>query len=270
MLRPDEFARHVALRRVECADALSPWVENYWRLRWDLPPRATFLSATLPHPSCNLTVEHGGIRHEAEDRVVVTGVVTRRFEVTVRDAGWVFGAKFRPGGLAALIGSSARELRDRTVPAAALLPEDLVRALDQLGPDVSDEDCRDRFDELLKELTTAPDPAYDSVLEVVSTMLEDRSLLKVSQVEGRVGIRERRLQRLFSQYVGVTPKWVLARYRMHDVVTELDDGYDGSLADLAARYGWYDQAHFTRDFTRLVGTSPGTYVDACPAGAGGP
>ena len=38
-------------------------------------------------------------------------------------------------------------------------------------------------------------------------------------------------------------------------------GYDGTLADLAHRWGWYDQAHFTRDFTSLVGVSPGEYRD---------
>jgi AraC-like DNA-binding protein len=53
---------------------------------------------------------------------------------------------------------------------------------------------------------------------------------------------------------------VLARYRMHDAVSRLDEGYDGSLADLAAEHGWYDQAHFTRDFRRLVGQSPGSYA----------
>ena len=90
-------------------------------------------------------------------------------------------------------------------------------------------------------------------------MLEDRSLVRVAQVEERCGLGTRTLQRLFARYVGVHPKWVLARYRMHDVVTELDEGYAGSLADLAARYGWFDQAHFTREFTELVGVTPGAY-----------
>ena len=54
---------------------------------------------------------------------------------------------------------------------------------------------------------------------------------------------------------------MLARYRMHDAVTELDEGYAGTLTDLAHRYGWYDQAHFIRDFTALVGVTPGQYRD---------
>ncbi|MGZ4653760.1 helix-turn-helix domain-containing protein [Oryzihumus sp.] len=69
----------------------------------------------------------------------------------------------------------------------------------------------------------------------------------------------RGLQRLFHHYVGVGPKWVLARYRLHDAVSALDGGWTGSLTDLAHAHGWYDQAHFIRDFTALVGVAPSQY-----------
>ena len=115
---------------------------------------------------------------------------------------------------------------------------------------------------LLGRLATTPDDDYRLLLDVVSTMLEDRSLVRVAQVEERCGIGTRALQRLFQRYVGVSPKWVLARYRIHDAVTDLDAGYAGTLADLAARYGWFDQAHFTREFTDLVGVPPGEYQRA--------
>ena len=105
------------------------------------------------------------------------------------------------------------------------------------------------------------DPRYDQVLAIVTDMLDDRSLVTVSEVGERHGVSVRTLQRLFTHYIGAGPKWVLGRYRMHDAVSDLDDGYDGSLTDLALRYGWYDQAHFTRDFTALVGVTPGAYRD---------
>lgn len=90
-------------------------------------------------------------------------------------------------------------------------------------------------------------------------MLADRSLLRVEEVADRHGLSRRALERLFARYVGVGPKWVLARYRMHDVVTAPDEGYAGSLADLATTYGWFDQAHFGRDFTAVVGCPPSAY-----------
>jgi AraC-like DNA-binding protein len=260
VLRPDQLAAHVGLDRADCAPEVASWVENHWSLRWDLPAGATYLSSTLPHPACNLSVERGAGRPEVgDDPVVVTGVPTRRFDVTIRGRGWVHGVKFRPGGLAALTGVHARELRNRTVPAAEVLPERTVTALRALGPGVHLDECRDVVDSALAALGGAPDADYDALLDLVATMLADRSMVRVAQVESASGLGTRSLQRLFARYVGVSPKWVLARYRMHDVVTALDDGYDGSLADLAARHGWFDQAHFTREFTTLVGVPPGEY-----------
>jgi AraC-like DNA-binding protein len=90
-------------------------------------------------------------------------------------------------------------------------------------------------------------------------MLADPPLPHDAHVEARHVVSARTLQRLFARYVGVGPKWVLARYRIHDAVTELDAGYTGPLADLAASLGWYDQAHFVRDFARLVGEPPDSY-----------
>jgi AraC-like DNA-binding protein len=257
VLRPEELARHVQLERVPCGEQVSRWVENYWTLRWDFPEGAAWTSHTLAHPACTLSVERGPGRDEVgEDPVVVTGVPTHRFEVTLRGRGSVLAVKFRPGGFAARWGTPAAALRDRTVPAAGLLPDEVVDALRGMGPDDVG-----RLDDLLADDAAGADPGYDTVLDVIGRMLADRSLIRVGQVEEEVGLSTRQLQRLFSRYVGATPKWVLARYRLHDVVTALDEGYAGSLADLAAAYGWFDQAHFTREFTDLVGVPPSAYRD---------
>lgn len=244
------------------APSLAPWLENYWILQWELPSGKTYLSSTLPHPACTLSVERGHPRVGVESiggAVVVTGVLTRRFDVVLQNTGWVLGVKFRPGGLASFTGTTARSLRNVNAAAPTAFPPTTVEALAELGPHLSLDECQVLVDAALEPGERAPEPDYATVLDVVSAMLEDRSLVRVAQVEERCGVGRRRLQRLFGHYVGATPKWVLTRYRIHDALSDLDAGYDGSLADLAARYGWFDQAHFTREFTALVGLSPGAY-----------
>lgn len=260
VLRPELLATHTTLDRHACHPDLAPYVENYWSLRWDLPPGRSYESQTLPHPACTVSVERGhtrtGIGH---DPVVLTGVVTRRFDVTVAGHGWVYAAKFRPGGLAALTGHGVGPLRDRVEPAASLLPGAAVAALDGLDASVPLDDCVQVMDEALRGLGRRDDPRYDQVLAIIGDMLGDRTLVRVAQLEERHETSVRSIQRLFDHYVGVGPKWVLARYRMHDAVSDLDAGYDGRLADLAATLGWYDEAHFIRDFVALVGQTPGQY-----------
>jgi len=111
----------------------------------------------------------------------------------------------------------------------------------------------------LRALDPEPDQRYQDLLAVVADMLGDRSLVSVAQVCDRHGYSARTLQRLFEHYIGVGPKWVLGRYRIHDLVASLDAGYEGTLTDLARSLGWYDHAHFTRTFKALVGVPPSEY-----------
>jgi AraC-like DNA-binding protein len=264
VLRPEEFARHVELSRRPAGAGVDRWVENHWALRWDLPPDRWFASQVLPHPTCSLTVELGSHPRPdlpAGESLVVTGVVTRRFDVDVRGWGRVVGVRFRPGGLAALTRHFASEWTDRVVPARDLLPAGLCDLLVDPALAARPDEWAATAEVEIVRLAPDPDPRYAQLLDVVAGMLADRSLLTVADVCRRQGVTPRSLQRLFSEYVGVGPKWVLARYRMHDVVTEIDEGYTGTLTDLAHSYGWYDQAHFTRDFTALVGVTPTQYRD---------
>ncbi len=265
LLRPDEFARHVTLVRQPAGVEAAPWVENRWSLRWSLPEGRWYDSEIIPHPTCSLTVELGSHPRSGMppgEGVVVTGVCTRRFDVEVRGWGRVVGLRFRPGGLAALTGHPASAWTDRSVPAAEVLPRTLAAAL--ADPDLAETGAA-WFEVAERGLTALADerhdPRYDLLLDVVADMLADHTLLGVADAAERHAVTVRTLQRLFTHYVGVGPKWVLARYRLHDAVADLDAGWPGTLTDLAVRYGWYDQAHFTRDFTALVGVPPGQYRD---------
>jgi AraC-like DNA-binding protein len=78
----------------------------------------------------------------------------------------------------------------------------------------------------------------------------------------------RQLQRLFKEYVGVSPKWVIQRYRLLDAAERVAAGTIVNWADLALELGYADQAHFIRDFKGLVGRSPAEYARRLERGEG--
>jgi AraC-like DNA-binding protein len=102
------------------------------------------------------------------------------------------------------------------------------------------------------------------VIEIFRLILRDPSLLRVEQLAERLGRSPRALQRLFREYVGVTPKWVLQRLRLHEAAERMMDGA-GDWAALALDLGYFDQAHFINDFRRVVGRSPGEYASLAAA-----
>ena len=69
----------------------------------------------------------------------------------------------------------------------------------------------------------------------------------------------RELQRWFNDAVGITPKWMIQRYRIHAALLELERGSQ-PLTHLAQSLGYADQAHFARDFKALTGFSPSRYA----------
>ena len=60
--------------------------------------------------------------------------------------------------------------------------------------------------------------------------------------------------------MGVSPKWVIQRYRLQDAADHLSTGTPYKGSRLALDLGFYDQAHFIRAFTALIGVSPAEYA----------
>ena len=70
---------------------------------------------------------------------------------------------------------------------------------------------------------------------------------------------KRSLQRLFSEYVGVSPKWVIRRYRLHELIERSHTGEEPDWPQLALELGYFDQAHLINDFRTITGYSPTEY-----------
>ena len=244
---PDRFQ----LRRWEPSELLRPYVSWYWAVQWQLDDRAGHDQAVLPHPSPHLVVEGGAAR--------LYGPPLRRFDRKLAGDGRVVGVRFRPGGLRPLLGAPVASIVDQVTAAdvlAGLDADALARAVDA-NEELAAAAVLD--DALRPLLPAAPDPQIALVDGAVTLLAEDRSLTRVGDLADRVGVSVRSLQRVFTDYVGLGPSWVLRRYRLHEVAARAAEGpVDWSA--LAADLGYADQAHLVRDFTATVGTPPGRYA----------
>ena len=261
LLRPEVNDAHVRRDRIEPAHGLDAWVEHYWTVAWELDGPG-FVAEVVSHPSVHVTVESGSVPRFGHPLPagLVHGVITRRFSQRISGTGRVFGVKFRPGGFGAFTGADVGAWTDRVVLLSAAfgdLADPLVR--DVLAFE-TDRERAHAVDEFLLDRVPGRDERYDEVLAIVCDIQDDPALTSVELAARRYALSVRSLQRLFRRYVGVGPKWVLQRARLHDAVTRIDGGQADDLASLAVELGWFDQAHFTRDFTAMVGQSPAAYA----------
>ncbi|MFE0508378.1 DUF6597 domain-containing transcriptional factor [Streptomyces sp. NPDC058964] len=251
-----ELFAHVDFRRREPAEPLRPYLEHYWLIDWDLP--RPYASHVVPHPSVNVVFQrYGGQEPFAEISGVGLGLFTQKLE----GSGRVCGVQFRPGGFRPFApGHPVSDWTGRRVrlpDAPEPYPDADPGAV--LGPD--DEDARvAALDAFLLSLDPRPDPQADQAMALVDRVRTDRTVRRVADLARSEGVSVRLLQRLFAAYVGVGPKWVILRYRIHEALERAETDRALDWAALAADLGYADQAHLVRDFTATVGVPPTAYA----------
>ncbi|MGW2179189.1 AraC family transcriptional regulator [Streptomyces sp. NPDC001732] len=250
---PELFAQ-VRFRRREPAAGLRPYLEHYWLIDWDLAQ--PYASHLVPHPSVNLVFQ----RYENEaDFVEVSGIGLKLFTQKLEGRGRVCGVQFRPGGFRPFA-------PDRPVAqwTGQRLPADEVftpPAPPSAVLDPADEDARvAALDAYLLALAPRPDPQAERAMALVDLVRTDRTVRRVDELARITGLSPRSLQRLFSTYVGVGPKWVVLRYRIHEALERAETDPAVDWAALATELGYSDQAHLIRDFTATVGVSPTAFA----------
>ncbi|CAL9334953.1 DUF6597 domain-containing transcriptional factor [Streptomyces sp. enrichment culture] len=165
------------------------------------------------------------------------------------------------GGTAGRGGSGSGGQGGRTRRCASDLAEAVLAAGDDDGAVAA-------LDAFLLGLAPRLTPGAARAMALVERVRTDRTIRRVSQLAELEGVSARSLQRLFAAHVGVSPKWVVLRYRVHEALERAESaGRAPDWALLAAELGYSDQAHLSRDFTAAVGVPPGAYARR---GRGGP
>jgi AraC-like DNA-binding protein len=240
------------------------FIEHYWIVAWDLAGEPV-MQETLPYPSIHLAIQEG---HSG-----LYGIVRGKFTRRIEGKGRVFGIKFRPGAFYPFVKSSVSAFTDKILPLTTIFGADGA-ALEQdiLPIATADEDALIAVAEsFLRARLPEQDDNIRIINTIVSRIMEDRQVTKVDDVVsqlalGDLRVSKRQMQRLFSLYVGVSPKWVIMRYRLHEAVERMTNGEAVDLPGLALDLGYFDQAHFIKDFKAMVGRAPGDYAKSLGEG----
>jgi PAS domain S-box-containing protein len=81
---------------------------------------------------------------------------------------------------------------------------------------------------------------------------------RVAELADLADLSEKQFQRLARRSLGLSPQQLIQRLRIEHAV-RLMTTTPVSLGQISAECGFYDQSSFTRQFTRLLGLTPGAY-----------
>lgn len=230
------------------ARALRSFVECYWSVESD-----GAAARILPDGCMDLLFELGGRRSQ------LVGVMTRAHLTTRTRPVTSVGVRFHPGAAPAFLRLSAREVRDTTL--------DIATVWGAFGRDLGERVAHAESASLAITIiertlmVRLPDVIVDPRLNAAVACLRAADGARATKdVAARACLGERQLERLFDEGVGIGPKALARTMRLRAVTRALKRSSQPSGAELAARFGYADQAHFIRDFRALVGLTPAAYA----------
>lgn len=239
--------------------ALVDVIRRFWIPIWSLPDGQVSVQRVLQYPVCVVVI--------SSEYSMLAGVTTGRSEQALAGSGWAVGVMFQPAAGLMLLQTPVASATDRRIPLEDVPGIDgpglaaAVRA--EMANDPSSPLAHRTALEAVQDAVRLLGPVDDEGLLInrVVAFVEDHSdVLRVGQICDVFGLSERSLQRLTTRRLGLAPKWLIQRRRLHEAAERLAVDADVDLAALAVDLGYSDQAHFTRDFRTAAGVTPGVFA----------
>jgi AraC-like DNA-binding protein len=103
-------------------------------------------------------------------------------------------------------------------------------------------------------------PASPAVAWAWRRLNESKGAVRVGELASTIGWSRKHLASRFREHIGLTPKTAARIIRFQRAQRAIESGAELGWSELAYRSGYYDQAHFNRDFREFTGFTPGEYV----------
>lgn len=245
------------------AEPLTDFVKCYWTLdapKEDNPDRQRI----VPDGCMEMIIHYGDYYTQFRDdgssfvqpRSFVFGQITKQLEIAPTGTTGIMAIRFHPDGFIPFSTLSVSAMENRAVSLTELygqegeqLEKEIINAANHQNRIV----ILDAF--LLKRLT---DTKNIDVLTAssVDTLLKLKGQLSVDQLAEQQRTSRRQLERRFAITIGLSPKQLAKIIRLQNTLKSLEQKQFGNLTSLAVENGYFDQAHFIKDFKEFTGMTP--------------
>jgi AraC-like DNA-binding protein len=258
----------ISIRYFAPAPALRPYVSSYYWFESTAPVFSDLMRAELgqirivTRGSATNHYANGGIRPSGT--TLLQGPTSGPVRFVADGALHLFGIGLLPLGWATLVGVPADELADDVADLGAVvgLPaRHLADAMACAPDDAARVAVADRF---LADLLVDPYRAPVWFSRLCDDWLTASANPAVDRLVDESGMSTRSIERLAKRVYGASPKLLSRKYRALQAAVQIGNGEIAGWGDLAGA-GFYDQAHFIREFKQFTGMTPTRFQDGAAA-----
>ena len=261
---PESRLAHLGFQLASPSRLLRPYVRSYWYFRHTIPLSRYQDEYMHPRGGFGIAFNFGDQLQldgrALNDRVFLDGSNTVSRKMSFLGCVELMGIRFHEGGAYPFLAVPLNELRNATNILDALDRPGLLRLHSRLYEAKSPSTRIALIEEwligrlLLGKERNALIPASLAILRE-----RDRDF-PISDLAREFTISQRQLERLYQIQVGMSPKQYSRLSRVEFARLTLKRGNGQSVARLAAELGFFDQSHFIREFSAVIGVTPYAYM----------
>lgn len=246
------FAGDVSYREYLPDARLQSFIYCYWELKTQQQLETSFPYRVVADGCIDIFFEPG-----APNESYIFGFYRQYTELALGHCFHYIGVRFLPAMFPQLFRVKAAELSDHVEPLDAVLPAIARFIADRVQPGSDTKQIKAQLDlcfiDHLSRQSLTPDNRFYEAMQLI---LQHSGSLQVEK-DLDTGISPRQLRRLFEFYVGDTAKTFSKVVRFQNLLRGKPSAQSLRESKLFFDAGYYDQAHFIREFKSLYGLTPG-------------
>ena len=244
---------HLGFRAFSPHPQLREWVQCYWLTQHEILPGEGYHEKMYPDGGSTLTFYFNDGHSPQMVYEARYQLTSRYFHGKLNN----IGVRFHPGGAYQLLGPQISGAFGCDVALTDLsLPE--VNCLHQQLADTQDAGQRlQHIENWLLHQARAHDAQSGIIQHLWPRLLDTSNSLEV--LTQNYPLSRRQIERKFQSQIGVSPAHIKILHHVKNARRLISQNPLHSLVDVALACGFYDQAHFIRQFRSVTQQTPGQY-----------
>jgi len=243
--------------------SLAPFIKCFWSLK-SLASASPEKQRIVPD-GCMELIFHCGDAYEQflqdgnrvlQPKSFVFGQITAPLEICPTGKTDILAARFHPDGFEPFTSIPVSEMENKAVALKDLFGEEGSQLETQVLATREHSDRIHLIEQFFLRKLRSPETLGRMIRSGIELMHKFNGQVSVNDLAGLLNTNRRQLERKFSTTIGISPKQLSKIIRLQSAIKMLEQKQYTNLTSLAYANGYFDQAHFIKDFKELTGMSP--------------
>ena len=250
---------------------LARYVKSYWAIEDCIPAGHEHTQRVVPNGLAELIFYLGDrpvsadSKNPINENTLVSGQSGGYSDIRISGRLSLFSIQFLPHGLSVFLDIPLSELYNQSIP-LKFIPGNETDELETRLHEAESFTERIKIAEAyLIKFLAKQEAKYNlgRIEHTINLINQTKGSINIDILASEACFSRKQYERVFSRYIGATPKQFLKTVRFQNAIDEKAKNKNINLTALALKCGYYDQAHMINDFRKLSGLSPKKYFRDC-------